>query len=107
MKIGEAVLANIMKDAAIFFDSLRKNPKFQEIQKKLEQARQPQLQCRKAFRISEKDLMPEGIAYDPKEKAFFIGSTYKSKIIKISQEGKMSNFTKEKQDGLRSVLWNN
>jgi WD40 repeat protein len=86
------------------FDSLRKNPVFQEIQKKLEYNQRPKLNCREAFRISERDLIPEGLAYDPQGEVFYMGSTYKSKIIRIKKDGTVSDFTGEKQDGLRSIL---
>lgn len=36
-----------------------------------------------AFRISEKDLIPEGIAYDPATASFFVSSIFKNKIIRI------------------------
>ena len=52
-----------------------------------------------AFSVLEKDLIPEGITYDPVEQAFFLSSLYKSKIIKIDNKGNRSDFTKERQDG--------
>jgi sugar lactone lactonase YvrE len=36
-----------------------------------------------AFRVTEKGLLPEGIAYDPVERAFYMGSTTRRKIVKI------------------------
>jgi sugar lactone lactonase YvrE len=36
-----------------------------------------------AFRVGEKGLLPEGIAYDPVERAFYLGSTTRRKIVKI------------------------
>jgi sugar lactone lactonase YvrE len=69
-----------------------------------------------AFTIAERDLVPEGIAYDPVERAFFVSSTYRRKVVRIDATGKASDFTKEMQDGLlgavgmrvdgeRRVLW--
>jgi DNA-binding beta-propeller fold protein YncE len=57
-----------------------------------------------AYTIPENDLIPEGIAYDPVEKAFYVSSTYKRKILKINSRGVASNFTGEMQDGLYGVL---
>ena len=57
-----------------------------------------------AFKINEPDLIPEGIAHDSKTKDFYVGSTYKRKIVRIDKNGKVSDFTAEAQDGLRSVL---
>lgn len=52
-----------------------------------------------AFRIAEPDLIPEGIAYDSQTKQFFVGSTFKRKIVAIDAKGKVRDFTKEGQDG--------
>lgn len=49
----------------------------------------------KAFEIQEKDLIPEGIAYDPSSNAFYVGSIYKNKIIKITEAGKVTDFVPE------------
>lgn len=57
-----------------------------------------------AFTIPERDLIPEGIIYDPVGEAFFVGSLYKRKIIMIDKHGTISNFTSEGQDSLASVL---
>lgn len=57
-----------------------------------------------AFTVSEKDLIPEGITYDPVGQAFYLSSLYKSKIIKIDNKGNRTDFTKEQQDGLWPVL---
>ncbi|ELR73477.1 hypothetical protein C900_04329 [Fulvivirga imtechensis AK7] len=53
----------------------------------------------KVYEIPEVDLIPEGIAYDPAGDAFYIGSIYKSKIIKIDNNGQISNFTGENEYG--------
>lgn len=57
-----------------------------------------------ALTIAEKDLIPEGIAYDPVEKASFVGSIYKRKIVKIDRSGQHTDFTSTGQDGLFEVL---
>ena len=38
-----------------------------------------------AFRITEKDLIPEGIAYDATSKSFFVSSIHKNKILRIDE----------------------
>lgn len=57
-----------------------------------------------AFTIDEKDLIPEGIAYDPAEKAFYLGSIQKNKVVKIHSDGKVAGFISSGQDSLQSVL---
>lgn len=69
-----------------------------------------------AFTIPEKDLLPENVAFDPNEKAFYVGSTRKGKIIKIDAAGKQSTFLEGgafgqwmiigmKVDSERNELW--
>lgn len=57
-----------------------------------------------AFRINDPELIPEGIAYDPATKTFFVGSTFKRKIVAIDAAGKVRDFTTEAQDGIFGVL---
>ena len=59
---------------------------------------------RVAFTIAQRDLTPEGIAYDPKDGAFYLGSTWKSKIVRLDASGRLREFAAERQDGLRAVL---
>jgi hypothetical protein len=57
-----------------------------------------------AFRIQEKDIIPEGIVYDPASKVFYLGSIQKSKILKITKEGHVSDFIPSGAHGLKQVL---
>lgn len=57
-----------------------------------------------AFTIGDPDLIPEGIAYDAATKTFFVGSTFKRKIIAVDAAGRSRDFTAEAQDGLYGVL---
>ncbi len=45
-----------------------------------------------AFRLPERDLIPEGICYDPEDDVFFLGSMRKSKILRISRDGSSEIF---------------
>ena len=57
-----------------------------------------------AFRIVEKDLIPEGITYDPSTKFFYIGSINKRKIVRKNETGNVSDFISPKQEGIGEVL---
>src|SRR5687768_15158028 len=57
-----------------------------------------------AFKIADPDFIPEGITYDPSTKTFFLGSTFKRKIVAIDAAGKVRDFTTEAQDGIYGVL---
>ncbi|MFQ5599800.1 MAG: SMP-30/gluconolactonase/LRE family protein [Candidatus Krumholzibacteriia bacterium] len=100
------------------FVPLRGTDAFETILKTLEANRTPRGYSTVAFTIPEKDLIPEGIAYDPRSETLFVSSTYKRKIVAIDVQGRIRNFTEEKQDGLwgvvgmevdreRGVLWAN
>lgn len=57
-----------------------------------------------AFRIKEKDLIPEGIAWDKATGDFYVGSIYKNKIVRVRSNGEISDFLAPKQDGVGQVL---
>lgn len=57
-----------------------------------------------AFKIEERELIPEGIAYDPREKIFYVGSTFKRKIVSVDEKGVARDFTGEAQEGLLGAL---
>lgn len=57
-----------------------------------------------AFVIPEKDLIPEGIAYDPVEKAFYLSSVHKKKIVRIGADGKVSDLISPGTEGIEEVL---
>jgi sugar lactone lactonase YvrE len=62
-----------------------------------------------AFMLAEKDLIPEGIAYDPVDQVFFLSSLHKRKIVRVrprtaNQPAVVEDFTSQGQDGLYSTL---
>jgi hypothetical protein len=63
-----------------------------------------QEQSQVAFKIADSELIPEGIAYDPQARIFYVGSTYRRKIISIDRKGVVRDFTSEAQEGLLGAL---
>ncbi len=57
-----------------------------------------------AFVIPEKDLLPESIAYDSIKNEFYIGSTRKGKIMKVTKDGSHEDFILRNQEGLWMVI---
>ncbi|HAF31319.1 MAG TPA: hypothetical protein DCG75_19955 [Bacteroidales bacterium] len=54
------------------------------------------------YKIAEKDLIPEGIAYSKVTNSFYLSSIYKKKIVKIDAgTGKFKDFTEPDQLGLQ------
>jgi len=71
-----------------------------------------------AFQLPERDLIPEGICYDPEDDVFYLGSIRKSKILRISRDGDVEVFMPPTEgedrgylgmrvDTNRRVLWAN
>lgn len=61
-------------------------------------------QAREAFRTTEKDLVPEGLAYDAKRNLFYLSSLNRRKIVKLGREGLASDFVPPDRFGLLPVL---
>jgi hypothetical protein len=61
-------------------------------------------QAREAFRTTEKDLIPEGLAYDAERNVFYLSSLNRRKIVKIGRDGVASDFVAADQFGLLPVL---
>jgi hypothetical protein len=98
-----SVYSDFHKNEHKNFNSIKESDEFKTILNKIERMNIPINNSKIAFKISEKDLMPEGIAYDPIEQIFYFGSGYKRKIISIEKKGSITNFTTEEQDGLWNV----
>ena len=86
------------------FKSLRTQPEFKRLAADVNRSNPSVNRSRVAFSIPENDLMPEGMAYDPVGKEFYVGSIYKRKIIRITADGRHIDFKKASEDGLWSVL---
>ena len=57
-----------------------------------------------AFTIDEKDLIPEGITYDPPTQQFFVSSINKEKVVAVNDKGSARDFLKTGQDGILQTL---
>jgi len=85
------------------FDGIRDLPAFKEA---LEHARALNGHVGSstvAFTLPETDLITEGIAYDPRTRAFFVSSVRKRKVVRRDASGAVSDFTKPR-DGLLAAV---
>jgi hypothetical protein len=85
------------------FDGIRGQPAFQAAL-----ARAKTLDARVgssevAFTLPDKELITEGVAYDPGSGAFFVSSVRKRKVVRRTPDGRVSDFTKP-SDGLMSAV---
>ena len=79
-------------------------PAFRALLPKIVANGRPVGSARVAFTLSEADLIPEGIAWDPGSRRLFVGSLARNKIVAISPDGRASDFVPSGRDGLRRVL---
>jgi tetratricopeptide (TPR) repeat protein len=85
------------------FASIKDADEFKAVVKKFEENSKPRGNSAVAFTFHEKGFVPEGIAYDPVEEVFYLGSVYKRKIVSINRAGETKDFSSE-ADGLWSVM---
>jgi hypothetical protein len=85
------------------FEAMWNDHEFQKIREKLanEEPRTPDAPI--AFRLADPKLIPEGIAYAPKQDRFFIGSVAQKKIVSANRKGDVKDFSKP-EDNLDCVL---
>jgi len=57
-----------------------------------------------AFTLGEKDLIPEGITWDPATRQFFVSSINKEKIVSVSEKGLASDFISTGRDSIMETL---
>jgi sugar lactone lactonase YvrE len=79
-------------------------PQFQALARHAAALETPVGSSEVAFRLSERDLLTEGIAWDPQTRSFFISSVHRRKILRRSADGAVSDFIKSAQDGIDGVL---
>ena len=60
--------------------------------------------ARIAFVVEEKDLVPEGLAYNAKRDVFYLSSLNRRKIVQLEQDGGVSDLVPSERDRLLPVL---
>jgi sugar lactone lactonase YvrE len=106
--------ADVMADSDL--TTLRTMPAFDDVRTALRRNAEPLMRSQPAFTLPERDLLTEGIAYDPAAGAFFVGSVHRRKILRVDRSGRISEFVASARDGLwaplgmradsaRGILW--
>ncbi len=86
------------------FAGLHSAPGFQDVLRRAAAGMTPVIGSTLKYRLLEKDIEPEGIAYDPVGKKFYLGSIRKCKIIAVDADGTAHDFAPPGQSGLMGVL---
>ncbi|MCG3120461.1 MAG: hypothetical protein ALAOOOJD_03189 [bacterium] len=85
------------------FNSLKESEEFKDILQKFTQNQTPVGQSAIAFKLPEKDLITESVAFDPQTATYFVSSVHKRKIVSLNAKGESKDFA-TRQAGLWSVL---
>lgn len=85
------------------FKSLRDSEAFKSILARFTNNSKPIGHSVSAFTVAEKGFVPEGLAYDPVEKMFYLGSVYQRRIVSVNPTGEVKEFSAP-DDGLWSVM---
>jgi sugar lactone lactonase YvrE len=87
------------------FAKLRGTKEFEQLMVQVRTNTRPtSVRSAAVFTAKEADLFPEGMAFDPARTEFFLGSTYKHKIVACTASGICSDLVTSNQEGLGEVL---
>jgi hypothetical protein len=86
------------------FKNIAGDPRFLSLVAQIEKENPPVVRSTTALLIRERDVSPEGIAYDPVGKTFYVSSICKRKILAVSLNGSTKDFKASGQDGLGETL---
>jgi sugar lactone lactonase YvrE len=97
------------------FVTLRDEVGYAEVSRRLARNGEPVVASRVAFELPDRELLTEGIAYDPGEDVFYVGSVHQAKIFRVTRAGGTSEFAPDstgrwaplglRVDGKRRALW--
>jgi sugar lactone lactonase YvrE len=85
------------------FETLRDSEAFRTILRQFEANKAPVHRSSIAFKVGEQRLIAEGLAYDPAEDRFLVGSVHRRKILRVRRDGK-SDTLGAPEDGLWGVF---
>lgn len=92
-------------DADPDFDALAGDSAFLAVLEKLRENRRARGTSTTAFTIpGAPTFVPEGIAYDPRDGSFYVGSVHERRIVRVSPDGMVSEFAPAGFAGLMSVM---
>ncbi len=85
------------------FRSLQKRPELQRIIDLYAKNAQPLKGSQQVLSVPEKGLLIEGVAYDPQDRKFYLGSVRRSEILRLDRDGK-GDVMSRPDDGLWGVM---
>jgi len=79
------------------FARLKGNPQFEKLLERVHSRYRPVHRAHLAFAVEQKELIPEGLAVDPKTAVLYMSSLNLRKIVKITHDGDVSDFIRTGQ----------
>jgi hypothetical protein len=86
------------------FLALKGSKEFDELVERVHRDFPVVAQAHQAFLAEEKDLIPEGLAYDPAQNLFYLGSLNRRKIVKVDPDSRVSDFVSSDRYNLLPVV---
>lgn len=98
-----------LRPIARSFAAIEGDPRFGEAEAALRARAPTRHRASAAFVVAEKDLVPEGIAWDPVERVFYLSSLWKRKIVRVTPGARGApatalDFVPEGADALDAVV---
>ena len=78
--------------------------RFRAIEARMRANTTPLVRSDTAFVLDDPDFVPEGIAYDPVDRAFHVGSLHRRSVVRVDRAGRQTTFLAPGRDGLGQVL---
>jgi hypothetical protein len=98
---GAVISFSSLQDSA--FSDIRNAPGFAEIRRTIAAHQRPVSSSVLAFELAERDLIPEGTAYDDRTGTLFLSSFWKRKIVAIAPDGRPRDFILPGADDIGAV----
>ena len=86
------------------FQAARAHPRWPAVEALMARAAAPVERGEAAFRISQRDLVPEALTYDEAGARFLVGSLHKKKIVQVRRDGRGASDYAGANAGLDGVL---
>lgn len=86
------------------FHGLARRAEFRAVVRAMKQNLAPRGKAAPLFTLGERDLLTEGVAYDPDGKTVFVSSIRHRKIIAVDAQGTQRDFIPEAHDGVGGVF---
>lgn len=90
-------------EADTVFQNMKNDKDYKNLLNKISENKKPINNSETAFTITERDLVPEGIAFDNNTGTIYLSSAYKRKILSIDKDGNVKDFKHEAEDDLWST----